>query len=120
VFHPVLVSGYTWAVLGALVGLWFAYVSSRLLSAHNRAASGVGELAVVTAVVAGIFWWTLRVGLDHGGTRGEQAHVLAAVSCAILARLVIRWISRGAAQRLGSRAVWSSVTHVSGGPSQSM
>ncbi|MGA2527929.1 MAG: hypothetical protein ABSG36_02060 [Acidimicrobiales bacterium] len=119
-FHPVLVSGYTWMILGALAAFWFAYVFSRVLLAHKPAGFCVGELAVVTPVVVGVVWWTLRVGLVQAGTRSEQAQVLAAISCAILARLVILWLSGRAVQLLGSRTVWSSVTHVSGGPSQSM
>ncbi len=89
VYHPLLVSGYTWAVLGALVGLWVAFVMARALFAPTRAALTVRELIGVTPVVAVLVWWTFRDGLLQAGTRGEQAHILVVVLGAIVARLAV-------------------------------
>ena len=86
-YHPLLVSGYTWTVLGALVGLWVAYVLSQALFTGKKAALTIGELATVTPVVVAVVWWTFRDGLLQAGTRSEQAHVLVVVFVSIMARL---------------------------------
>ena len=88
-YHPLLVSGYTWTVLGALVGLWVAYVLSQALFTGKKAALTIGELATVTPVVVGVVWWTFRDGLLQAGTRSEQAHVLVVVFVSIMARLAL-------------------------------
>ncbi|MGA3352610.1 MAG: hypothetical protein ABSD85_05405 [Acidimicrobiales bacterium] len=88
-YHPLMVSGYTWTVLGALVGLWVAYLLSCVLFTPRRAAMTVGELTVVAPVVAAVVWWTFRDGLLQAGTRNEQAHVLGVVLVSIVARLAL-------------------------------
>jgi hypothetical protein len=70
VFHPIIVSGETWAVFGALVGLWVAYVTSRMLFASARAAPSVPEVLVGIPAVAAVVWWTIRDGQLEAGTSG--------------------------------------------------
>jgi hypothetical protein len=114
-FHPLLVSGDVWSVLGGLIGLWFALVVMRAIS--DRGASGVSaaERVGVFAVTSVVFFWSVFFGGQQGGTMADlivfAVPVVTAFGLRFILAIVLRreplGVSQGAC-RLAT-AAWAGV-----------
>jgi hypothetical protein len=92
-FHPLLVSGLVWSVLGGLIGFWFGIVGAGVVDGR-RATFGVGERGAAV-VVTGLFaLWAFFFGSQQGGTSSDLLVLMAAVAVAWLLRALLARLGR--------------------------
>jgi hypothetical protein len=99
-FHPLLVAGITWTVLGGLIGLWAAVTLVRATRPWRPRRFHLSELIIVTPLVGFALWWGHHFGMQQGGTSADFDRFATVV----LAAIVVRFVAAAQMRRAHGRA----------------